>query len=303
MINKVVIPAAGLGTRLLPLTKEMPKEMLPIFVKKKNRPILLKPMLQVIFEKLYDFGFNEFCFIVGRGKRAIEDHFTSDFNFIQFLRLKNKDAQAEDLEEFYRKLNDSNIVFINQPEPKGFGDAIFKARSFTGDDTFMVHAGDDLIASTNSDYLSRLLKVHKDYDSDSTFLVEEIEDPRRYGVIIGEELEEGVFEVKKIIEKPSKPPTNLATIAIYIFKSIIYDAIKNTPPDKDNEVQLTSAIHKLIIQNYKIHAVKLRDNEERVDIGIPEAYQRILRLEPKRFWRIYLSNLVVDPNGEKIEGT
>ncbi len=278
MTIKVVIPAAGLGTRLLPVTKEMPKEMLPIFIKKKNGFTSLYPILQVIFERLYDFGVREFCFVVGRGKRAIEDHFTTDIGFVKFLRKKNKNVYADLLEDFYRKLDDSTIIFVNQPEPKGFGDAVYKARVFTGKEVFLVHAGDDLISSGNNDHLSRLLKVHKNYNSDVTFLVEEIDDPKRYGVIIGKEIEDGVYQVRDIFEKPLRPQSNLATIAIYIFKPIIYHAIRSTEPDQNYEVQLTDAIHNLIIQNYKVHAVKLKDKERRFDIGLPETYQRNLQL-------------------------
>ena len=102
MIRKVVIPAAGLGTRLLPITKELPKEMLPVFFKEKSGRVCLKPMSQAVFEQLYDVGFREFCFIVGRGKRAIEDHFTPDWDFVEYLR--NKAELVDELQRFYTKI-------------------------------------------------------------------------------------------------------------------------------------------------------------------------------------------------------
>jgi UTP--glucose-1-phosphate uridylyltransferase len=278
-IRKVVIPAAGLGTRLLPVTKELPKEMLPLFISEENGTILLKPILQIIFEKLYDFGFREFCFIVGKGKRAIENHFTSDPNFIKYLKQKNK--VSRDLEMFYKKLDNSDIIFINQPEPKGFGDAVYRAKPFTGDEPFLVHAGDDLITSERNAHIKRLVDIHNNYSSDTTFLVEEMEDPSKYGVIEGEELDNGIYNVKQIIEKPLKPPSKLATIAIYIFKSIIYDAIKKIEPDKNDELQLTNAIQKLIKQNHEIYAVRLKESEFRVDIGTIKEYQRLLRSDTR----------------------
>ena len=281
MFNKVVIPAAGLGTRLLPVTKEMPKEMLPIFVKNKKGETFLKPILQVIFEDLYDFGFREFCFIVGRGKRAIEDHFTSDYGFVEFLRKKGKDDLTEGLEQFYNKLDSSTIIFVNQPQPRGFGDAIYKARSFTGMESFLVHAGDDLIASDNNNHLKRLLEVHETHNSDMTFLVEEVKDPTKYGVIVGEEIDKGIYKVQEVVEKPSKPPSNLAIIAIYIFKPIIYDAIENIKPDENLELQLTDAIQNLAMQNYNIYAVKLEKNEKRLDVGTVDAYYSILQAAPR----------------------
>jgi len=279
VIKKVVIPAAGLGTRLLPVTKELPKEMLPLFIRDENGTVLLKPILQIIFEKLYDFGFREFCFIVGKGKRAIENHFTSDPNFIKYLEHKNK--VSKDLEMFYKKLDDSHIIFINQPEPKGFGDAVFRAKPFTGDDSFLVHAGDDLITSKNNAHIKRLIDTNNSFSSDVTFLVEEMEDPSKYGVIEGNEVKKGVYKVNKIIEKPLRPPSKLATIAIYIFKPIIYEAIKQIGPDKNGELQLTNAIHKLITQNHEIHAVRLEESEFRVDIGTIKEYQRLLRSETR----------------------
>jgi UTP--glucose-1-phosphate uridylyltransferase len=275
MIKKVVIPAAGLGTRLLPITKELPKEMLPIFFKQ-NNVICLKPMLQAIFEQLYDFGFREFSFIVGRGKRAIEDHFTIDEGFLDYLKNNNKVKLADELLDFYKKLNNSAIVFINQPKTKGFGDAVYRARLFTGNEPFLIHAGDDLIFSRNNDHLRRMMKAFRNYDADVVFLIEEVEDPRGYGVILGEKIEPDIFRVKKVVEKPQIPPSNLAIIALYVFKPIIYRMIEKIKPDENDEVQLTDAIS-LLLNQRKVYAVKLKDEERRIDIGTPETYLKTLR--------------------------
>jgi len=273
---KVVIPAAGLGTRLLPVTKEIPKEMLPIFLKQ-NDEVCLKPMLQAVFEQLYDFGFREFGFIVGRGKRAIEDHFTIDEGIVDYLKDNNKVKLAEGLRDFYEKIGNSNIVFINQPKPKGFGEAVYKANSFTGNGPFMVHAGDDLILSDNNDHLKRMMKVFGDYDADAVFLVEEVVNARGYGIMVGEEMEDGIFKVKKVVEKPKVPPSNLAIIALYIFKPIIYRAIEKVVPDEADEVQLTDGISYLLNSKCKVYALKLKEEERRIDIGTPETYLRTLR--------------------------
>src|SRR3990170_6133790 len=130
MIRKVVIPAAGLGTRLFPATKEQPKEMLPIFSTTTNGDPSVKPLLQMVFEQLYDSGLREFCYVVGREKRSIEDHFTPDSNSISMLEGMGKNGQAADLEEFYEKLKTSTIMWVNQPEPKGFGSAVLMAQPF-----------------------------------------------------------------------------------------------------------------------------------------------------------------------------
>ena len=175
-ISKVIIPAAGLGTRLLPLTKEMPKEMLPIFLEDNNGRIIVKPMLHVIFERLYSSGIREFCFIVGKGKRAIEDHFLVENKLIEGLERKNEEI-ASILRQFYEKIEGSSIIMINQPEARGFGDAVCRGKPFIGEEAFLVHAGDDLIISDNNDHVRRLDYAFKKYKADIVFFVEEIENP------------------------------------------------------------------------------------------------------------------------------
>lgn len=128
MIGKAVIPAAGLGTRLLPVTKELPKEMLPIFVRGSNGILLLKPMMHQIFEKLYDVGFREFCFIVGRGKRAIEDYFTPDYDFISYLK-NNKNRMAYELEKVLRENCRFNSSFYKSTQAQGFWRRRFKGEA------------------------------------------------------------------------------------------------------------------------------------------------------------------------------
>ena len=134
---KAVIPAAGLGTRLLPATKEQPKEMLPIFDQTIDGKKCVKPFVQLVFEKLFEAGSRDFCFVVGRGKRSIEDHFTLDRNVLYQLAAANKINPFNELSRFYRKVNDTNIIFVNQSDPRGFGDAVFQSCSFTGNDPFM----------------------------------------------------------------------------------------------------------------------------------------------------------------------
>jgi UTP--glucose-1-phosphate uridylyltransferase len=277
LLKKAVIPAAGLGTRLLPITKELPKEMLPIVALMKNGQPCLKPMLQAIFEQLYGVGFREFAFIVGRGKRAIEDHFSPDEDFVQYLISKNKKDLAEDLQEFYNKITNSNIVFINQPKPKGFGDAVSRGALFTGNEKFLMQAGDDLIISRNNSHLKRATETFEKFDADTLFLVEEVSDPRNYGVITGEEVKPGIFQVTNIVEKPKKPPSNLAIVALYIFKPIIYKAISEVKPDKNGEIQLADALKLLVNWNRKIYGLKLNPTEKRVDIGTAESYLAMLK--------------------------
>jgi len=277
VIRKVVIPAAGLGTRLLPITKELPKEMLPLFFKGKDDKVHLKPMLQAIFEQLYDAGIREFGFIVGRGKRAIEDHFTPDYGFVEYLENKNKQELAGEMQEFYRKISDSTIVFINQPKPKGFADAVYQAKIFTQNEPFLMHAGDDFVFSRNNRHLKRLMKIFEQRNADVAFLVEEVEDPQKYGVVIGKEVKPYLFEVENVIEKPKKPISKLAVIALYVFKPVIYEGIEKAKPDERGEMQLADAIQALLKRQCKIYALKLRPGERRIDIGTPETYLETLK--------------------------
>jgi UTP--glucose-1-phosphate uridylyltransferase len=281
MIKKAVIPAAGLGTRLFPVTKEQPKEMLPLFCRLADGNIGVKPLLQMVFEQLYDAGFREFCFVVGRGKRSIEDHFTPDFNSIIMLKNSGKNGRASDLNGFYMKLKTSTIIWVNQPQPKGFGDAVLMALPFVQNEHCLVHAGDTYIVSKDAEHLKLLIKVYEQFNADAAFIVQEINDPRQYGVIEAEEIEKEVYKVKNAIEKPENPPTNLAIMPIYIFHPVIFKALEKTLPGKSGEIQLTDAIQRLIEWGLNVFAVKLNQSEVRLDIGNPETYWEALSLSYK----------------------
>jgi len=285
MIRKVVIPAAGLGTRLFPATKEQPKEMLPIFSTTADGDVSVKPVVQMVFEQLYDAGLREFCYVVGRGKRGIEDHFTPDSNFVRLLEGMGKNGQAAELEGFYEKLRASTIMWVNQPEPKGFGDAVLMAQPFVQNERCLVHAGDSCIISKDMDYIKKLLGAYERFNADAAFIVLEIENPREYGIIEGDEVETGIYRVKAAVEKPEKPATNLAIMAMYVFQPVIFKALEATEPGRGGEIQLTDAIQKLIDWGLNVYAVKLDDNYAHLDIGSPERYWDALALSYQRFCR------------------
>jgi len=278
LIRKVVIPAAGLGTRLFPATKEQPKEMLPIFSRSSNGEVSIKPILQLVFEQLYGVGFREFCFVVGREKRAIEDHFTPDSNCLTLLNKSRKNNQATDLESFYLKLKTSTLIWVNQPEPKGFGDAVLTAQSFVQNEPCLVHAGDTYIISNTANHLKQLIMAYERYNADVAFIVQEVENPKQYGVVDAEEIEKGVYQVKAAIEKPERPPSNLAIMAIYIFDPVIFKALEKTMPGRGGEIQLTDAIQKLVDWKLNVYAVSLSPHDVRLDIGTPETYWEALSL-------------------------
>jgi len=284
LVRKVVITAAGLGTRLIPTSKELPKEMLPIYVR--NRMGLkLMPLIQALFEQLYDLGYREFCFVVGRGKRVIEDHFTPDWDFVIFLEEKGKHSLAEDLKRFYRKVESCTIVWVNQPKPEGFGHAILMAKPFVGDDRFLVCAGDTYIISSGNDFLRSLVRTHEEAGSYATILLQRVEDPRRYGVAEVER-KDGLLRVLRVVEKPKQPPSNLAIMPFYVFEPEIMDVLEHLKPGVGGEIQLTDGIQGLIDRGRPVYGVMLGEHELRLDIGTPDTYWEAIRLSYE-----YFSNL------------
>jgi UTP--glucose-1-phosphate uridylyltransferase len=277
LTSKAVIPAAGLGTRLLTVTKEQPKEMLPLFASTADG-VCLKPVLQLIFEQLYQVGFREISLVVGRGKRSIEDHFTSDASYISNLNSRGKRSQVRALREFYGMLENAKIMWVNQPEPAGFGDAVLRAEPFVGSEPFLVHAGDTYIFSPDQGHLRRMLRLHQELDADAIFLVQEVRDPRRHGIMIGTRTSPGVFEVTQVIEKPENPPTNIGVMPIYIFKPKIMQALRSVSSGVAGELELTYGIQKIIEEGCKVYALKLSEDETRLDVGTPESYWEALSL-------------------------
>lgn len=278
MIRKVVIPSAGLGTRLLPATKQQPKEMLPVFAKDEAGYVFLKPVVQIVFERLHEAGFRDFYFVVGRGKRSIEDQFTVDKGFMEDLKRYNKSQLFMEMRQFYNKVSSSSIVFINQPEPLGFGDAVLRVKMLTGQEPFLVHAGDDLIMSRNTDYFARLVNAFEAYKADVTFCVQKVSDPRKYGVMEGDRIGAGIYKVKHVKEKPLRPKSRMAIVALYAFNSKIYHYIEKVRGRQNRELELTDAIEALVNDGGEAYAVELRTNETRIDVGTPQSYWNALRL-------------------------
>ncbi len=243
----------------------------------------LKPIVQLVFEELYQVGFREFCFIVGRGKRAIEDHFTPDFSYVSMLDSKGKNGPAGDLEAFYKMVEGSTVVWVNQPEPRGFGDAVLKAKAFVGGESFLVHAGDSHFISNNADHLRRLMRIRDELKADALFLSQEVEDPRRYGVVDGERVADGIVKVKHLVEKPEKPISKLAVMPVYVFDSVVFKALGAIAAGFGGELQLTDAIQRMVDWGLKVYASLLGQGEVRLDIGSPDSYWEAQSLSHKYF--------------------
>ena len=267
MIQKIVIPAGGLGTRLLPVTKEMPKEMMPLFLHGKNGEIIVKPLIQIIYEKFFRFGLREYCVIVGKQKRTIEDHFKPNQEFLNNFH-KNTSFRT-DLEKFYSMLNKSKISWVNQPKPRGFGDAVKRAKSFVGNDDFLVTAGDTLLP-TGDKIIKKLMNSKLQGENDATILLKKVSNAKRFGVAVVDK-EKNRIRVINVEEKPKKPKSNLSIVALYRFRPSIIKALNEIKPKK-TELQLTSGIQKLIDWGGNVSAIVLDDKDEVIDIGTGESY-------------------------------
>jgi UTP--glucose-1-phosphate uridylyltransferase len=281
VIRKAVVPVAGLGTRLLSATKEQPKEMLPVFASSEDRMLCLKPIVQVVFEQLFDFGIREFCFVVGRGKRAIQDHFTPDRDFVHYLDSRGKDGQLLQLQSFYEKVEASAILWVTQAEPIGFGDAVLQTESVVGREPFLVHAGDTYIVSRGQSVLSRLVDLHATGKCEASLTIKEFKDPRQYGIAEAMDGPAGILDIKRVVEKPDHPTSKLGIMPVYVFNRTIFEALRSISPDKGGELQLTDAIQRLIDEGHIVRAVKLSVDDIRLDIGTPDTYWEALLLSHK----------------------
>ena len=236
-IRKAIIPAAGLGTRFLPATKAQPKEMLPI---------VDKPTIQYIIEEAVASGIEEILIITGRNKKCIEDHFDKSVE----LELELEKSGKTEMLEMVRKISDMvDIHFIRQKEPKGLGHAISCARTFVGDEPFAVLLGDDIVYNDQKPCLKQLIDCYSEYNT-SVLGVQKVskENVSKYGIVDGLHIEDRVYKVKGLVEKPSieEAPSNVAILGRYIITPQIFDILKETEPGKGGEIQLTDALLKLM---------------------------------------------------------
>ena len=261
---KVVITAAGKGTRLLPFTKEIPKEMMPIFSRYGSKEKIVRPILEVIYEQLYSAGGRNFSIIIDKRKDAIRKYFTMDKKFLNELDKKQKRT----ILKFYQHLEKSKINWVNQKSQLGFGHAVKISERYVGKDDFIVHAGDAVIISKNRHPISRLVDIGKnDPEISAVILCKKVKDAKRYGVPEIEKSSKSYDIVKNVVEKPKKPKSNLGILPLYYFKDDIFNSLKKIKPGRLNEYQLTDAIQKLIENNKKVVAIKLQKNEYELDVG------------------------------------
>ena len=257
MIRKAVIPVAGFGTRFLPFTKAVPKEMIPL---------VDKPVIQYVIEEAAAAGISDILIIISTGKMAIQDHFNPDAALESRLEADGKLEQLEEL----RAINKlANIHYVYQQELKGLGDAVLRAESFVGNEPFAILLGDTVLSSDEKPVISQLISAHEKTDS-SVVALEEVpwEKTSRYGVIDGNATknDSALFKVDAFVEKPApeEAPSNLVIASRYVFNPEIFACLKETPRGKGNEIQLTDAM-RLMLAKEAMYGYKFAG--KRHDIG------------------------------------
>ncbi len=270
LIRKAIVPAGGLGTRLLPATKSQPKEMLPV-----GR----KPVVQYVVEELQAAGLAQILVVTGRRKRTIEDHFDPDPELVANLKQAGNEALLADLDYLEGK---SRFYYTRQSTPRGLGHAILLGADFVDGDDCVVALGDSILAAEDPAVpLRGMMEAFADLKAAAVVAVEKVprEETFRYGIVDlgGAEPSPGEpVEMTGIVEKPSvgSAPSTLAVAARYVFSAALFDALRRTLPDERGEIQLTDAIRLLIQKGERVYAWPLSAGERRYDVGNFESYFR-----------------------------
>ena len=260
MIKKCLFPVAGYGTRFLPATKAQPKEMLPI---------LTKPLVQYGVEEAMAAGMNHIAFVTGRNKRAIEDHFDLTYELEDMISGTSKESQLDCIRGL---IEQCTFTYTRQNHMRGLGHAILIGEALIGEQPFGVILADDLCVGESDGIMAQMVKAYEKYRC-SIVAVEEVpvEDVDKYGIVSGQHLDDEYVRVEYMVEKPSPQdaPSNLAVIGRYILTPDIFEILRNTPPGKNGEVQLTDALQAQAA-NGKVIAYRFRG--QRFDCGSIEGF-------------------------------
>lgn len=260
MIKKCLFPVAGYGTRFLPATKAMPKEILPI---------LEKPLVQYGVEEAVEAGLTDIGFVTGRGKRAIEDHFDVSYELEHQIAGTGKEKALDGIRSLIERCTFS---YTRQIEMKGLGDAILKGRTLIGDEPFAVVLADDLCFGNDRGVLSQMVSLFNQFRCSIVAIEEVPEDQTHsYGVIAGDAISDRLFRVTDMVEKPAPKdaPTNLAIIGRYVLTPDIFDVLEATEPGKNGELQITDA---LLNQAKEGCVIAYKFDGRRFDCGQVEGY-------------------------------
>lgn len=261
MIKKCLFPAAGYGTRFLPATKAMPKEVMPI---------VDKPLIQYGVEEALDAGMYDIAMVTGRGKRALEDHFDVSYELEHQISGTEKETRLKDIR---RLMDECTFSYTRQKEMKGLGHAILTGETLIGPEPFGVILADDLCDGGDGEgVMTQLAKIYAKYRC-SVVAIEEVptEEVHKYGVIAGSQIEDNLFMISDMVEKPAPEdaPSNLAIIGRYILTPDIFDILRETPPGKGGELQITDA---LMLQAKRNMVLAYKFRGRRFDCGSMEGF-------------------------------
>lgn len=262
MIRKCLFPAAGYGTRFLPATKAVPKEMLPI---------LTKPLMQYGVEEALSAGINNMAIVTGRGKRAIEDHFDNAYELESQLSGTSKEHYLKEVKAIIDK---STFTYVRQKQMLGLGHAILSGEPLIGDEPFAVVLADDLCDCNEDGVISQMIEVYNQYQC-TVIAIEEVpmSQTRKYGIIAGNLIDnsDDTYQVTDMVEKPKKEsaPSNMAIIGRYILTPDIFNILKNIQPDKNGEMQITDA---LLVQAKQSKVIAYKFKGRRFDCGGIEGF-------------------------------
>lgn len=260
VIRKAIIPVAGFGTRFLPVTKSIPKEMIPI---------VDKPTIQYIIEEAVESGITDILLVTSKYKKCIEDYFD---NFKELESILESSKNYEMLDMIKNISNMVNITFVRQKEQKGLGHAIYQGKTFVGNEPFCVLLGDDIVYNRDKPCLKQLIECYKDYGG-SVLGVQEVKckDVSKYGIVDGNKIAENIYRVNNLIEKPSleQAPTNIAILGRYVISCRIFEHLEKGNYGKNGEIQLTDYIADLI-STEDVYAYKFQGT--RYDIGDKVGY-------------------------------
>jgi UTP--glucose-1-phosphate uridylyltransferase len=262
MIKKCLFPAAGYGTRFLPATKAVPKEMLPI---------LTKPLMQYGVEEALSAGITNMAIITGRGKRAIEDHFDNAYELESQLSGTSKEHYLKEVKEVIKK---STFTYVRQKQMLGLGHAILTGEPLIGDEPFAVVLADDLCDCDENGVISQMIKIYNQYQC-SVVAIEEVpmNQTHKYGIIAGNLVDNSnnTYQVTDMIEKPEQKnaPSNMAIVGRYILTPDIFNILKNIKPDRNGEIQITDA---LLVQAKQAKVIAYKFKGRRFDCGSVKGY-------------------------------
>ncbi|MEM0016122.1 MAG: sugar phosphate nucleotidyltransferase [Saccharolobus sp.] len=242
MLRKAVITSAGKGSRMKHITSVLPKALLPLFVTENGNKVT-RPVIDLIIDSLSKIGINKFCIVVGKNGSLLMQY-----------------------------LFDITPTFVFQELPRGFGDAVLRAEDFSANEPFIVHA-DDGVLNKGYEYLKA---VFEELSPDAVLFLRRVQNPQRYGIVEvqdkGEYKGHKLYKVVNAEEKPQNPRSNLALVAVYVFKPVIFDGLKRVEVDQNKELELTYGIRNLILDGKEVYALEMKEDEQWLNVGDPKSY-------------------------------